>query len=226
MVKNLPANAGEAREEGSISGQEDSPGVKNGNPLQYSCLESPMDRGVWWTAIHGVPKSGTWLSDWAHKHKQLCTRSQKTWKSAVYNLGDWSSYLSLSMFPPLWNEHNSHSVLVPVLGKCNSHPVHYEIYLTAQKSAWPWESAKQSPLHILQRVCSYRWSTGLWSCPEPLHRAALSDKASSATGSWGSGRQCLGPLIRWNLECIFLLKTAKRSRAKSNKQTKVMLLLQ
>ena len=59
MVKNFPANAGEAREEGSISGQEDSPGVKNGNPLQYSCLESPMDRGVWWTAIHGVPKSGT-----------------------------------------------------------------------------------------------------------------------------------------------------------------------
>ena len=164
-----------------------------------------------------------WLST---KHKQLCTTSQNTWKSAVYNLGDWSSYLSLSMFPPLWDEHNSHSILIPALGRCNSHPVHPEIYLTAQKSAWPWESAKQSPLHILQTVCSYRWSTGLWSCPEPLHRAALSDKASSAIGSWGSGRQCLGPLIRWNLECIFLLKTAKRSRAKSNKQTKVMLLLQ
>ena len=35
----------------------------NGNPLQYSCLENPMDGGAWWAAVHGVAKSGTWLSD-------------------------------------------------------------------------------------------------------------------------------------------------------------------
>ena len=37
---------------------------RNGNPLQYSCLENPMDGGAWWAAIHGVAKSQTWLSDW------------------------------------------------------------------------------------------------------------------------------------------------------------------
>ena len=38
-------------------------GEGNGNPLQYSCLENPMDGGAWWAAVHGVAKSQTWLSD-------------------------------------------------------------------------------------------------------------------------------------------------------------------
>ena len=50
-VKNLPANAGIA---GSISGSGRSPGEGNGNPLQYSCLGNPMDRGAWWPTVHGV----------------------------------------------------------------------------------------------------------------------------------------------------------------------------
>ena len=44
---------------GSIPGSERSPGEGNGNPLQYSCLENPMDRGAWWAAVHGVTKSWT-----------------------------------------------------------------------------------------------------------------------------------------------------------------------
>ena len=47
---------------GSIPGSGRSPGG-NGNPLQYSCLENPMDRGVWWAVVHGVAKSRTQLSD-------------------------------------------------------------------------------------------------------------------------------------------------------------------
>ena len=47
VVKNLPANAGDARDMGSIPGSGRCPGVGNGNPLQYSCLENPMDREVW-----------------------------------------------------------------------------------------------------------------------------------------------------------------------------------
>ena len=39
-------------------------GEGNGTPLQYSCLENPMDRGAWWAAVHGVAKSWKWLSDW------------------------------------------------------------------------------------------------------------------------------------------------------------------
>ena len=53
VVKNLPANAGDA---GSIPGLARSPGGGNGNPLQYSCLENPMDRGAWWATVHGVTK--------------------------------------------------------------------------------------------------------------------------------------------------------------------------
>ena len=48
---------------GSIPGSERSPGEGNGNPLQYSCLENPMDRGSWWAAVHGITKSRTRLSD-------------------------------------------------------------------------------------------------------------------------------------------------------------------
>ena len=61
VERNLPANAGDIKEAGSIPGLGRSPGVGNGNPLQYSCLEHPMDRGVWWAIIHRVTKSQTQL---------------------------------------------------------------------------------------------------------------------------------------------------------------------
>ena len=48
---------------GSIPGPGRSPGKRNGYPLQYSCLENPMDRGAWRATVHGVTKSRTWLSD-------------------------------------------------------------------------------------------------------------------------------------------------------------------
>ena len=59
MVKNMPASAGDTRDMGSIPGLGKSPEEGNGNPLQYSCLENPMDRGVWWATVHGVTKSRT-----------------------------------------------------------------------------------------------------------------------------------------------------------------------
>ena len=59
MIKNLPANAGNARDTGLIPGSGRFPGRENGNPLQYSCLENPMDRGAWWATVHGVVKSQT-----------------------------------------------------------------------------------------------------------------------------------------------------------------------
>ena len=57
MVKNLPANAGTQGDVGSIPGLEQSPGGGNGNPLQYSCLGNPMDRGAWEATVHGAAKS-------------------------------------------------------------------------------------------------------------------------------------------------------------------------
>ena len=62
MVKNMPANAVEAREAASILWSGRSPGGGHGNPLQYSCLENPMDRGAWWAMVHRVAKSQTRLS--------------------------------------------------------------------------------------------------------------------------------------------------------------------
>ena len=57
--KELPANAGGIRDTGSIPESGRSPGEEQGNPLRYSCLESPMDRGAWWAAVHRVAKSRT-----------------------------------------------------------------------------------------------------------------------------------------------------------------------
>ena len=61
VVKNPSTSAGEVRDMGSIPGSERSPGEGHGNPLQYSCLENPMDRGTWWGTVHRVAKSQTLL---------------------------------------------------------------------------------------------------------------------------------------------------------------------
>ena len=61
MVKSLPAKAGDMRDTGLISGLGRFPGGGNGNPLQYSCLENPMDRGARKVAVHMVAKSQTRL---------------------------------------------------------------------------------------------------------------------------------------------------------------------
>ena len=69
VVKNLPVNAGDL-DTGLIPG----PGRSregNGNPLQYSFLENPMDRGAWRAVVHGVAKSQTQLSDLAHAYLEL-----------------------------------------------------------------------------------------------------------------------------------------------------------
>ena len=68
-VKNPPANAGAL---GSIPGLGRSPGEENGNPLQYSCLENPKDRGAWQATVHGVTNTQTRLSD-SHTHTHTHT---------------------------------------------------------------------------------------------------------------------------------------------------------
>ena len=69
VVKNTPANAGDVRDTGSIPGSGRSPGVGNCNPLQYSCLENPLDRGAWWATVRGVAESDT--DTHRHSHTQL-----------------------------------------------------------------------------------------------------------------------------------------------------------
>ena len=67
-VKASACNTGEL---GSIPGLGRSPGEGNGNPLQYSCLENPMDRGAWWAILQGVAKSRTQLSDFTRIYSRL-----------------------------------------------------------------------------------------------------------------------------------------------------------
>ena len=59
VVKNSPTNTGGTRDVGLIPGSGRSPGAGNGNPLQYSCLENPMDREVWQATVRGVAKNQT-----------------------------------------------------------------------------------------------------------------------------------------------------------------------
>ena len=57
VVKDPPASSGDVGDMDSIPGSEGSPGEENDNPLQYSCLKNPMDRGAWRATVHGVAKS-------------------------------------------------------------------------------------------------------------------------------------------------------------------------
>ena len=69
MVKNLPANEGDARDSGSVPESGRYSGGGNGNPLQYSCLGNLIDRGAWLVTVHGITKSQTKLSMHTHRSK-------------------------------------------------------------------------------------------------------------------------------------------------------------
>ena len=78
VVKNLSAIAGDSGDAGLIPGLGRSPGGGNGNLLQYSCQENPVDRGAWQATVHGVAKSWTWLSNIAYTHTHTHTHTHKS----------------------------------------------------------------------------------------------------------------------------------------------------
>ena len=71
VVKNMPANSEDVRDVGSISGSGRSPGEGHDNPLQYFCLENPMDKEAWWTTVHGVSQSQTQLKQLSYMGKSM-----------------------------------------------------------------------------------------------------------------------------------------------------------
>ena len=71
VLKNAPANAGDKRDSGSVSGLGRSPGGGHGNPLQYSCLENPMDRGSWRATVQELQRVRHDRNDLACMHMQL-----------------------------------------------------------------------------------------------------------------------------------------------------------
>ena len=73
MVKNPSASAGVARDMGLFPGSGRGPGGGNGNPLQDSCQENPMDRGAWWATVMGSQKAGhTWVTEHTHRPQVVC----------------------------------------------------------------------------------------------------------------------------------------------------------
>ena len=140
MVKNLPANAGNIRDTGSVPGLGRSSGEGNGNPPQYSCLEDPVDRGAWWATVHRIAKSWTQL-------RQLSTHTVKGQAHCCWN--QWSFSLALTWAQ---NQELSQHLLPPVDPPSLSHP-------------WPWSLSR---LHLASHsraldVCS----CPLTHTPEP-----------------------------------------------------------
>ena len=105
MVRNLPANAVDAGDMGSIPGSGRSPGGGNGNPLQYSCLGNPMERQAWRATVHGVAESWTPLSDWAGTNLEEVTHNSVSqfwniqWEAANFFMVVYFGPSTLSM---LW----------------------------------------------------------------------------------------------------------------------------
>ena len=85
MVKNHLPNAGDARDVGLIPELGRYPGVGNGNPLQYSCLENSMDSGAWWATVHGLAKSRTGLSNYITKTLDWNTIFEKVMHSLTFD---------------------------------------------------------------------------------------------------------------------------------------------
>ena len=106
VVKNPPANPGDIRSTGSIPGLERSPAEGNGNPLQYFCLENPMDRRAWRSIVFRVARSQTWLKQ-QHTHYPMwrpsalsCYLNLNKWMKSKYNL-NWTSSVAMGSFQVL-----------------------------------------------------------------------------------------------------------------------------
>ena len=109
LVKNLPANAGDVRDVGSIPGLGRSPGGGNNNPLQYSCLKNPMDRGAWWTTVHRATES--WTRSIQHRKAERGGEMREKYHNIVFashmqlhvgSLKIAKAIILPSFFPRLW----------------------------------------------------------------------------------------------------------------------------
>ena len=130
VEKNLPANAGGAGatgDVGSIPGWGRSPGGGNGNPLQYSYLENPMERGAWWATAHGVTKSWTPISTRArartHTHTHIPGNDEKRWLSLacqeislLRSVPILSLLFVLNKLTPFWNALGLEILFLPTPG--------------------------------------------------------------------------------------------------------------
>ena len=99
MEKNPSSNAVDSGDVGLIPGLGKSPGGRDDNPLQYSCLENPMDRGAWWATVHRVTKSQrNLMTEHAHQTLNVCLEScAPTSEQLSQNIWRWDLALILFM---------------------------------------------------------------------------------------------------------------------------------
>ena len=138
VVKNLPANVADVRDLGSIPGLGRSSGEGHGNPLQYSCLENPMERGTEWTAVHGVAESDTTEATW---HAWMYVMVFLGWGSINFirfSKGSMSSILqswcSLGQnFPSQCARMGSRCVLEPLISSTLRWPLASQVVFSCQE---------------------------------------------------------------------------------------------
>ena len=104
---------------GLIPGLGRSPGEGNGNPLQYSCLEDPMDRGAWWATVHRLAKSWTRLSDFTHSLMYGCEswtiKKSECWRIDAFELWCWRRLLRV----PWTARRSNQSILKEISSGCS-----------------------------------------------------------------------------------------------------------
>ena len=126
VIKNQPHNTADARDMDSILGLGRSPGVGNGNPFLYSCLENPMDRGAWWTTVLGVAKGGDSRClqghDWATGHTSIVWVDPKEFRE-----GRW---LREHLCRPWFSRLQSPMPYMPTMDLCSSLHKFHDIWFS------------------------------------------------------------------------------------------------
>ena len=151
VVKNLPANAGDIRDLGSIPGSGRSPGGGHGNPLQHSSPENPMDRGAWWSVVHGVEQDWSDLAHMQPLHSHIVTALHN--KEVRFREGKWQNWNQEEIFS-LWT-----CLLSSLLAAEESRILFWATALI--RAEWPyWEMlfqrkkiAAHSPFSSMASVC-------------------------------------------------------------------------
>ena len=172
--KNPPANARDPREAGAIPASGRPPGEGNGNPLQYSCLENPIDRGAWWATVHGVTKSPTRLRDSARVHGELSSsqmffyyvqKKKKRPKGYFLHTGHTVYYQPKFQYLLIFYEPQQ-KTKTPAYNPCSKQ--HSTPSLCCQRTCAPERGPNSGAPGGRQALASTRLGVQLWARPAPL----------------------------------------------------------
>ena len=183
VVKNLPANAGDVRDLGLIPGSGRFPGGGHGNPLQYSCLENPLDRGAYRATVHRVSKTWTWLQ-WFTTQESI----RMSQNSQLVN--PWISWSGLFLISHL----HLHSGITVQFGTVQS-PSRVRLFAT------PWIAACQASLSITTPGIYSNSCPSSWWC-HPAISSSVVPFSSCPQSLQASGSFPMSQLFTWNGQSI------------------------